>query len=251
MRIYNQLDWWSLRTANQVLTSSEAFVEELERKNVHPDHIHVQHMPICPFAPVSEQRKAELRRELGLDDQTHVLLCVGRLSIEKGHADLVRAFPKIRELAGDLPLRLVLVGEGPERPRLEKLCRSLSLANVVTLAGQRDDIKPYYSIADVFVLPSRSEGCPNVLLEAMAASVPVVATAVGGVPEVAINGRDIILVKKCDRDGLASATAHLLKDQQLRDHLVSYAREIVSRKSPGAYFRSVASVFSQACAHCE
>src|SRR5713101_8458786 len=100
MRIYNQLDWWSLRTANQVLTSSEAFVEELERKNVQPDHIHVQHMPIRPFAPVSEQRKAELRRDARLDDQTHVLLCVGRLSCEKGHADLVRAFPKIRELAG-------------------------------------------------------------------------------------------------------------------------------------------------------
>jgi glycosyltransferase involved in cell wall biosynthesis len=249
MRIYNQLDWWSLQIANQVLTSSEAFVEELERKNVQPDHIHVQHTPIRPFAPVSEHRKAQLRHQLRLNNQTRVLLCVGRLSREKGHADLVRAFPKMRELAGDLPLRLVLVGEGPERPRIEELCRDLNLTDLVTLAGQQDDINPYYGIADVFLLPSHSEGCPNVLLEAMAAGVPVVATAVGGVPEVATNGRDAILVKKCDRDGLALATFELLRNWQLRERLVSCAREIVSRKSPGAYFQSIASVFSQACAN--
>jgi glycosyltransferase involved in cell wall biosynthesis len=155
----------------------------------------------------------------------------------------------MRELAGDLPLRLVLVGEGPERPRIEELCRELNLTDFVTLAGQQDDINPYYGIADVFLLPSHSEGCPNVLLEAMAAGVPVVATAVGGVPEVATNGKDAILVKKCDRDGLALATFELLRNWQLRERLVSCAREIVSRKSPGAYFQSVSSVFSQACAN--
>jgi glycosyltransferase involved in cell wall biosynthesis len=249
MRIYNQLDSWSLRTADQVLTSSRAFVEELERKNVQPDQIRVQHMPIRPFAPVSEQQKAKLRHQLGFDDRTRVLLCVGRLSREKGHADLVRAFPKMRELARDSHLRLVLVGEGPERPRIEELCRSLNLTDVITLTGQQNDIDPYYGIADVFLLPSHSEGCPNVMLEAMAAGVPVVAFAVGGIPEVATHGRDAILVKKRDRDGLAFATAGLLKDRQLRDTLVSCAHEIVSRKSPEAYFKSVASVFSQACAN--
>jgi len=249
MRIYNQFDWWSLQRADQVLTSSGAFVEELVRKNVQPNHIHVQHMPIRPFAPVSDTQKLELRHRLGFVDRTRVLLCVGRLSREKGHADLVRAFPKMRELAGDSRLRLVLVGEGPERPRLEELCRSLNLTDVVTFAGQQDNVNPYYGIADVFLLPSLSEGCPNVLLEAMAAGVPVVATAVGGVPEVATSGRDAILVKKHDGAGLASATAEILRDQQLRDRLVSCAREIVSRKSPESYFRSITSVFSQVCAN--
>jgi glycosyltransferase involved in cell wall biosynthesis len=249
MRIYNQLDWWSLQTADQVLTSSEAFVEELERKNVQPDHIHVRHMPIRPFAPVSEERKSKLRHQLGFDAQTRVLLCVGRLSREKGHADLVRAFPKMREFAGDSPLRLVLVGEGPERLRIEELCRSMNLTDVVLLPGQQDDINPYYSIADVFLLPSRSEGCPNVLLEAMAAGVPVVATAVGGVPEVVKSGRDAILVKKHDCAGLVFATAQILRDQRLRDRLVSFAREIVAQKTPEAYFQSIASVFNQACAN--
>jgi glycosyltransferase involved in cell wall biosynthesis len=251
MRIYNQLDWWSLQSADEVLTSSEAFVEELERKNVQPDHIHVQHMPIRPFAPVSEERKSKLRHQLGFDAKTRVLLCVGRLSHEKGHADLVRAFPKMREFAGDLPLRLLLVGEGPDRLRIEELCRSLNLTDVITLAGQQDDVNPYYGIADVVLMPSHSEGCPNVMLESMAAGVPVVATAVGGIPEIATNGRDAILVKKHDWAGLASATAQLLTDRRLRDRLISFAREIVSRKTPEAYFKSIVSVFNQARANAD
>ena len=128
MRIYNQLDRWSLRTANRVFTSSAAFIEELERSNVQRDHIHVQHMPVRPFAPVSEKQKMELRQELRLNEGTRVLLSVGRLSREKGHADLIQALPKIRELTGNSPLRLVLVGEGPERPRIEELCRNLRVS---------------------------------------------------------------------------------------------------------------------------
>jgi len=249
MRIYNQLDWWSLQKADRVLTSSAAFVEELVRKNVRPERIRVQHMPIRSFAPISEKQKSELRHRLGFDDGVRVLLCVGRLSREKGHTDLVRAFLKMRELAGKTQLRLVLVGEGPERPRIEELCSDLKLTDAVTLAGQQNDINPYYGIADVFLLPSLSEGCPNVLLEAMAAGVPVVATAVGGVPEVATSGRDAILVKKQDSAGLASAAVELLKNRELRDRLVLCASEIVSRKTPEAYFRSIATVFSQVCSH--
>jgi len=248
MRAYNQLDRWSLPRANRVLTSSGAFVDEVVRMNVQPNRIRVQHMPIRPFAAVSEKEKSELRDRIGCNDQTRILLSVGRLSYEKGHADLVQSFPEIRDLVGDLPLRLLIVGEGPERPRIEKLCRSLNLSNVVTLVGQQHSIDPYYAIADLFVLPSLSEGCPNVLLEAMAAGIPVVATEVGGVPEIATNGKDAILVKKHDEAALASAAAELLKNRELRDRLVLCAHEIVSRKTPEAYFRSVASVFSQACA---
>ncbi len=116
MRIYNQLDRWSLRTANRVFTSSSAFIEELERSHVRRDHIHVQHMPVRPFATVPEKQKMELRQELRLDEGTRVLLSVGRLSREKGHVDLIQAMPKILEFTGNSPLRLVLVGEGPEGP---------------------------------------------------------------------------------------------------------------------------------------
>jgi len=247
VRAYNQLDRWSLLRADRVITSSRAFVGELVRMNVQPNRIYVQHMPIRPFAEVSEKEKRELRKQIGCNDQTRILLSVGRLSYEKGHTDLVRSFPKIRDLVGGLQLQLLIVGEGPERPRIEKLCRSLNLSSVVALVGQQHPIDPYYAIADLFVLPSLSEGCPNVLLEAMAAGVPVVATAVGGVPEIASNGRDAILVKKHDEAALASAVAELLKNRELRDRMVSCAHEIVSRKTPESYFRSITRLFSQVC----
>jgi glycosyltransferase involved in cell wall biosynthesis len=148
---------------------------------------------------------------------------------------------------GHLPLRLILVGEGPERLRIEELARRLQLTDIVTLTGQQDDVNHYYGIADLFVLPSHTEGCPNVLLEAMAAGVPIVATEVGGIPEVATSGEDAILVRKRDRIGLASAIASVLKDRVLRERLVASARSIVSSKTPEAYFKSIASVFRNIC----
>jgi glycosyltransferase involved in cell wall biosynthesis len=246
MQFYNQFDRWSLRVADRVLTSSGAFVRELERSAVCSERILVQHMPIRPFVPVSEERRGRLRADLRLNDRTKVILSVGRLSREKGHVELVKAFPKICELAGSMSLRLVIVGKGPERSKIEKLCRKLALTDSVTLVGHQDDPSPYYGIADIFVLPSHSEGCPNVLLEAMAAGVPIVATAVGGVPEIVTHGQNALLVKKHDGSALACESARLLKDFAARSSLTSSAREIVLRKTPEAYFRSIASVFSGA-----
>jgi glycosyltransferase involved in cell wall biosynthesis len=251
MKIYNQLDRWSLSRADQVLTSSAAFVEELARRQVSRDLIHVQHMPVRPSAAVPEETKTGLRRELRLEDRTRVILSIGRLSREKGHRDLVRAFIKMVEVAGDPPLHLILVGEGPERERIEHLCRSLELTKSVTLVGQRADVSPYYGVADVFVLPSLTEGCPNVLLEALSAGVPVVATKVGGVPEIVTDGKDALLVKRGDIPALASAAVQMLQDERLRNQLISCGREIISKKSPAAYFMSIAAVFSLSCEGCE
>jgi glycosyltransferase involved in cell wall biosynthesis len=116
----------------------------------------------------------------------------------------------------------------------------------VTLAGHQNIVDPYYAIADAFVLPSHSEGSPNVLLEAMAAGVPVVATAVGGVPEIVSSGKNALLVVRGDTVGLAFAVTQLLIDQALRDRLVSSARDTVFHKTPGAYFQSIVSVFNEA-----
>ena len=142
-------------------------------------------------------------------------------------------------------LRLVLVGEGRERPRIEAACRRLGVAGMVTLVGHQDDVQPYYGIADVFVLPSHSEGSPNVLLEAMAAGLPVVATSVGGVPELAVNGRDAILVDKGDISGLAAAIDRILADTHLSEHLACAARGVLSRNKPEAYFRSILAAFQE------
>ena len=153
MRIYNQLDWWSFQKADQVLTSSAAFVGELIRKNVQPDHILVQHMPIRAFAPAQKNKKRSYATDSGSTSGPVFYFALGAFRTKKDTL-IVRAFPKMRELAGDSQLHLVLVGEGPERRRIEELCHSLNLTELVTLTGQQDDINPYYGIAEVFLLPS-------------------------------------------------------------------------------------------------
>lgn len=244
MRIYNQVDRWSLRRADRVLTVCRPFADQMVARGVAPGRIRVQHMPIRPFA-VAPQDCERLRLELGLNNTSKVILTVGRLSKEKGHADLIRAFARLRQAAGSDSLRLIVVGGGVERARLERICSSSALSHSVIFTGHRDDAKTFYGIADVFVLPSYSEGSPNALLEAMAARVPVVATKVGGVPELASAGENAILVKAADVPALAAGISRLIHDKQLRDRFTCSASEVVLRHSPEAYFQSLVSTFEE------
>jgi glycosyltransferase involved in cell wall biosynthesis len=245
MRLYNQLDRWSLPAADRVLTVCAPFAKQLERVGVAAERIRVQHMPIRPFHPVPEEQARQLRRQIGIADGAQVLLNVGRLSHEKGHIDLLRALALLRARNPSASVRLVLAGDGPERPRIEKLRRELALADTVILAGHQEDIRGFYAIADIFVLPSHSEGSPNVLLEAMASGVPVVAAAVGGVPELATDGETALLVQRRDIGGLAAAMERLLADVPLRERLARCARGVLARNTPQAYARSIRTVLEE------
>ena len=131
-RLYNQLDRWSLRAPDRVMAVCQAFDADLRRRSgVRPGQLRVQHMPIHRAAAVPEQETAALRHALGLSRETRVLLAVGRLSKEKGHADLIRAVALMRETKPPTELRLLIVGDGPERKRLEALSSSLNLKNMV------------------------------------------------------------------------------------------------------------------------
>jgi glycosyltransferase involved in cell wall biosynthesis len=246
MRLYNQLDRWSLRAADRVLTVCRPFAKELESRGIPVDRLRIQHMPIRPFQPAKPEVVARLRGQLGIAGEMRVLLSVGRLSSEKGHADLIRAFRDLLKLNRGVSVRLVLVGEGPERRRLIRLCEQFKISRDVTLVGHQDDVRPYYAIADLFVLPSHSEGSPNVLLEAMSAGVPVIATTAGGIPELATNETDALLVEKRNVEMLTAAISRMLGDTELRERLSSSAQRVAFRHTPEAYYRSIASVFHEA-----
>lgn len=246
MHLYNQLDRYSLRAADRVLTSCRAFASQLVRRGIPAGRIEVQHMPIRPFPTVSKEQSDEIRREIGAGQSVHVLLSVGRLSREKGHVDLIRAFAKIREMAPELPVRLVVVGEGPERPSIETACRALGVSNDVILTGQQSEVGRYYACADLFLMTSHSEGSPNALLEAMVTGVPVVATSVGGIPEIATSEEDALLVPKGDYQAIASAAVRILRNSELKNRLVQTANKVLLRHSPEAYFDSMMSVFKRA-----
>jgi len=245
-KVYNQLDRWSLRHAERVVTVCNSFARELQQKGVPANRLVVQRNPIRVSSPASEAEKIQLRAQLALPNNASVLLSIGRLSREKGHADLLRAMARMRAAEVEtFRSCLLIVGDGPERRRLQALCSALQLDDVVRFTDHQADVRPYYGIAHLFVLPSHSEGSPNVLLEAMAAGVPMVATAVGGVPEVLSHEVNALLVPKQDVAQLATAIRRLLNDPQLRQQFTDKGKEVVSQHDPHSYFQSLVDIFQE------
>lgn len=237
-RIYNQLDWWSLRAARQAITVSGPFRDELIRKGVAPHAVAVVHNAIDPGWGASSREPASaaaLRTRLGISSDAKVILLVGRFSREKDHMTLLAAVAKLRR-EGNLPqAHLLLVGDGPERSRIEQAIASHGLEKAVTLTGQVPSAEPYYGVADAAVLSSLSEGSPNALLEAMAVGVPVVATGVGGIPEIVSDGESALLIAPGDCDAMARALERVLAGSDLAAKLVTESSRIIrSRHTPEA-----------------
>ncbi|SRR5579884_269660 len=239
--LYNQFDRWSLPAARKVLTVSRSFRDELIARGVPAGRIEIVPNAIRPDYGAAAAGARRLRRDLNVPEDRRVILSVGRLSREKDHATLLAAFAALRE-----PAHLVLAGDGPERPRLEQLIARLGLTGRVTLAGQQPSAEPYYSLADIAAIPSRTEGSSNALLEAMAAGVPVVATAVGGTPETVAHEESALLVPPRDSAALSAAIARLLYDAALRERLIRQSRVLIrERHSPQARAARLVSIYRE------
>jgi sugar transferase (PEP-CTERM/EpsH1 system associated) len=163
-----------------------------------------------------------LRRGWGVPDGVLVVGSVGRLATVKNYGLLVRAVA-----SSGLDVHLVLAGEGPERAALTALAASLGVASRVHLLGHCNDVDRVLGAFDIFVLPSFSEGMSNTLLEAMAAGVPPIASAVGGNGEIVRDGVDGRLFASDDEAGLAACLIALCRDDAQRARLAAAARERV------------------------
>jgi glycosyltransferase involved in cell wall biosynthesis len=170
----------------------------------------VKVIPNCvPFPQTSGWGKSSLRSDLGLSTERPVVLTVARLDQQKGHTFLLQAIRQVPEVT------FVMAGSGPERPTLEAMARELGIDERVIFLGHREDIPGLLACCDLFVLPSIYEGLPLSLLEAMDAGKAVVATAVGGTPELVREGETGFLVPKRDPAALARAIQRLLSDPEL------------------------------------
>ncbi len=201
------------RAAAKVITVSDALRRALIALGVEPPRIETLRNGVDTdfFAPVPQQ---EARRELGFPEGP-LVVSVGNLAEEKGH-DLVL------DAAARIPgLQTVIVGAGPQRSALESRVRTLGIGDRTTFLGNlpQDRLRQVYSAADVLALGSRREGWPNVLLEAMACGTPVVATNVGGVPEIVADPAAGIVVASRDAQEFAAALSRMLARAQPR-HLV-------------------------------
>ena len=244
MIIYNRLDRWSLPKADRVVTVCNAFAEGLVGMGVPRELIHVQHNSIRLDQAANSRAIQVLRSKLGLTEDERVILAVGRLSKEKAQIDLLRAFKILNDTHSQINARLVIVGDGPERDALVTATASLGLVDRVLFAGQTTNVQTYYAAADVLVNPSHSEGSPYVLLEAMSAGLPIVATEVGGVPEMVTNNETALLVPARDPQAMADAIARILNDEGLASSLIETAGKlVVSRFSPAAYVRALSEVY--------
>lgn len=243
MELYNRLDRFSLPSAQRVVTVCGAFARQLERRGVPPEKLLVRHNSVRPFIPPDPAALAFTCASMpSLVREAPILLAVGRFSREKGHADLMRALALFGQQHRPLP-QLVLVGEGPERERLEAMAREAGVSGQVVFAGHQEEVRPYYALATAVVIPSHSEGSPNVLLEAMAAGVPVIATAVGGIPEIVSDGREALLVPSHSPEALAAALGRLLGDEELRQGLATRARARAAAFSPEAHCRAILALY--------
>jgi glycosyltransferase involved in cell wall biosynthesis len=187
-----------------------------------------QYVTVPSGVPTADLRaaappRAEARARLGLDPGAFVIVGLGRLVPIKGFDLLVRALPSV--IAQIPSARVVLVGEGPERAGLDAIARSLGVTERLRMTGETADMTTHLAAADVVAVPSRNEGMGRVIVEAMALGLSVVATAVGGIPDVVTDGECGRLVEPDDVDALAEALVELGRDPALRRKLGEAAEE--------------------------
>lgn len=246
VRMYQQLDRLSLRAADRVVTVCTPFALQLAHRGVDPGRVRILANAIEDRVRTSDGDMRHLRQRLGVQPTDRIIVSVGRLSAEKGHATLISAYRKIMEKSGSRRLRLVLVGDGGEAQNLR--AAAADLGERIVFTGHVDDPWPYYCLADVFALPSYSEGSPLALFEAMSAGLPIVASAVGGIPETLSNGESALLVAAGSADELAAALERVLSDADLAARLGQGANATARKFSPERYTRERISIYESVLA---
>ncbi len=213
--LYNWVDRQLFRLANHIVVVSREQRGLLQSRGVDPSKVTVIHNGIAAI-PRARRR----------DSAVTTIITVGRLSREKGQLRLLHA---VRDLHIDrsLDFRLLIVGDGPDENTLRKYTARWRLEKLVQFVGYQRDTNPYYEQADLFVLPSLSEGMPNVLLEAAAHGVPIVSSNVGGVPEMFVHGEEAVLVNVEADTQLADAIADCLSDPVCTRRMADSARRRV------------------------
>jgi len=180
-----------------------------------------------PFRKLEARTK--IRKELNIEENKKILISVGRLHEAKGCPYLIKAMKILKEKYPHI--LLIVLGEGPEGKKIEEQIKELKLEKNILLLGQKENISEYLNASDVFVMPSLWEGLPIALLEAMACGLPVVATRVGGVPEVVEDGKSSFLVELKNPRGLAEKIIKTLEmSEEERKKMGEHGRKIVEKK---------------------
>lgn len=207
--------------AHRVIANSSAAAERLIDEGVHPRKIATiaNGLDIDRFAVPKQEARPRAAR---------IVTTVANLRPGKGHDVLLKAAARLVRRVPDIRFRII--GDGPRRRDLERQTAALRIASHVDFLGYRSDVPELLRSSDIFALPSFMEASPNALIEAMAASVPIVATRVGGIPEAIEHERNGILVPPGDDRALAAGIARLMKRPQIAARLADAARQTAASR---------------------
>jgi glycosyltransferase involved in cell wall biosynthesis len=223
--LYYAIDRLSLRAYERVICVSQDLFDTCKSLGISDDRCALVDNAIDTVQFSRRRTTKEAKRQLGIDPERLTIGAVGRLSQEKGFDLLIRSLDQLLQRQHDV--ELVIVGEGDERAALEQLAATLGRSDRVRFLGYRPDIAEVYEAMDVFALSSLREGLPNVVLEAMALEVPVVATRIGGVPLLVRDKENGLLVESGDLHGLTNALSALVLEPQSRARLARSGRQCV------------------------
>lgn len=225
MRLYENLHALSLHFVDAVVVVNKAMLSHKRLKKVKDKKLyHVQN-------GISKDDNSPKKLDNSIIDfssRGFTIVSCGRLSKEKGYKYLIHALNKI--IKDGVNAFLVIFGEGPERESLQKLISALKLEDRVLLPGYMKSSRHYFRYCDIFVLSSLTEGLPITLLEAMQEGVPIIATRVGGIPDMLTENETGILVQPEDIEGLGCAILSLYKDKKKREEIAIKAQKLVSNE---------------------
>ena len=230
VRLFERLDRWVLKRMDHIICVSGANKKRLMNLGIADRKITVVENAIDPgefFGCSKYENTGLLRREMGFTNENKIVVSIGRLSKEKGQALGLKAYA---EAVKQVPeARLVFVGSGPDEPKLQRLADELNVGWGIRFVRHRKNVVDYVRLADIVLLSSVTEGLPTVVLEAFVCGKLVIATAVGGTPEIVREGETGVLVAAGDELALSRAIAKYLHDDRTRQRLGANAREYVMR----------------------
>jgi glycosyltransferase involved in cell wall biosynthesis len=213
---FRLLERWLAKRTDALVAVSPEVRDELVRLGVAPvEKFTVVRVGIELSVRVADlDGRAETRRRLGIAGDSFTVGWVGRMTGVKRTSDVLLAFKRLRERGVDA--FLCMIGDGPERGQLERRAHELGIMKRTLFLGYQEQVAPYYAALDAMILPSGNEGTPVSAIEALAAGRPVVATRVGGLPDVVREGEDGFLVAPGAVDELADRLERLAADEELR-----------------------------------
>ena len=220
--IFKWMARWTLKQASMVTSVTPSFFPDLENFGIPKEKrrliLNGSHPNLFPSP--SKKRLIEMRKKYSIPENGLVILGLGRIVLKKGFDLLIRALPEVRKRIPHV--KVIIGGDGSDLPRLKTLATDLSVSDIVEFPGtiNRGDVPDYFHLCDLFVLPAifdpsgNVDGCPNVILEAMACGKPVVASAISGIPYVVKDGETGILVEEKNIPQLISALITFLTDRE-------------------------------------